>query len=208
MLVGRDGELGRIDEAISLARRGESSTLVLVGDPGIGKSSLLAASRAAAESAGLEVLTAHGVEAEHDLAFGGLTELLGAVVSRRDQIPTVQAKAVATALALEDGPPPDPFAVAASVLSLLANLAESAKGVLVSIDDAQWLDPPSLTSILFTARRMGPEGIAFLIASRPIPSPELHGDWLQKVELGGLAGEAAERVFDEAAEVAPGPLGP
>ena len=68
-LLGRPSQCAAIDELLNAVGRAESSTVVLRGEPGIGKTPL----RYAAERAsGMRVLYATGVEAESDLAFAGL----------------------------------------------------------------------------------------------------------------------------------------
>ena len=78
MLLGRAAECDRIDMVLARARSGESSALVMRGEPGIGKSALLDYADATAGDA--TVLRARGVESEVELAFGGLHELLRPVL--------------------------------------------------------------------------------------------------------------------------------
>lgn len=193
MLLGREPETARIDAAIAAARAGGNATLVLVGDPGMGKSALLAESRDRAEAAGLRVLTARGNESEAGLPFAGLSQLIGGAGAGLDEIPETQREALAIALALSPGPAPDRFAVAAGLLSVVSVVAERAGGLLITVDDAQWLDGPSREAIMFTARRLGQDGVAIVVASRPDPPADLEGDALQRIDLGGIsAGAAAE----------------
>ena len=86
----------------------------------------------------------------------------------------------------------------AGLLSLLAVAAEE-QPVLVSIDDAQWLDEPSLEAFLFAGRRLGAEGVAMLgslragtaVAGMEVP-------WLERLEVSPLAeDEARELLRDE-----------
>ena len=56
MLLGRDLERQRIDQALANARSGTSATLALVGEPGIGKTALL--SYAAERAGGMQLLRA------------------------------------------------------------------------------------------------------------------------------------------------------
>jgi predicted ATPase len=74
MLYGRDTELARINRLLAQARQGRSHALVLAGEPGVGKSSLLAHALAAAD--GMHTLHACGVESESELAFATLHQLL------------------------------------------------------------------------------------------------------------------------------------
>ena len=74
MLVGRSAERARIDALLDGARMGRGGALLVRGEPGIGKSSLLRYGER--EAGDLRVLRARGVEAEAELAFSGLFELL------------------------------------------------------------------------------------------------------------------------------------
>src|SRR5256885_5763554 len=122
MLVGREREQATIDALLEHARSGISGTLLVCGEPGIGKSALLRYAELTAN--GMTVLTASGIESESELPFGGLAELLQPVRELIPEVPAPQAAALMGALAL--GPPStsDPFAIFAATLSILAASAE------------------------------------------------------------------------------------
>ena len=180
MLVGREDERRQLDSLITRARGGESTALLLHGEPGIGKTRLL--EHAAATAADFKVLRARPLEAESELAFAGLSELLRPVLHLLGKIPAPQEAALSGALALGPPMPGDRFAVAAATLSLLAAAAEESP-VLVVVDDAHWLDTPSREALLFAGRRLGSEGVLLLLGMRDrewIPAAglgilELHG---------------------------------
>jgi predicted ATPase len=67
MLLGRDSEVRQIERALALARSGESTTLALIGEPGIGKSALL--DHAAERAEGMQLLRARGIESEAEIPF-------------------------------------------------------------------------------------------------------------------------------------------
>ena len=73
MLHGRTAELDRIEELLEQARRGDGAALIVLGEPGIGKTALLEAARNAAHD--MLVLGATGVEAEAQLPFAALGEI-------------------------------------------------------------------------------------------------------------------------------------
>ena len=77
-LLGRESERAGIDALLENARAGRSGALVVRGEPGIGKTALLDYARQ--QAAPMAVLSAAGVEAESDLAFAGLHELLRPVL--------------------------------------------------------------------------------------------------------------------------------
>jgi hypothetical protein len=155
---------------------GESATLILYGEPGIGKTRLL--ERAAVTAADFTVLRARPLEAESELGFAGLSELLRPVLHLLGRIPRPQKDALSGALALKPPVPGDRFAVAAATLSLLATAAEESP-VLVVVDDAHWLDGPSREALLFAGRRLGREGVLMLLGMRD-------RDWIPAAGLGTL----------------------
>ncbi len=188
-----------IDGLIDGAREGTSGSLLIRGDPGIGKSSLL---RYAAEGAAeFTVLTTAGIESESEFAFSGLSRLLRPLLGRIDKLPSLQNKALSGALSI--GPPAgDRLAVDAATLSLLAAAAEEGP-VLGLIDDLHWLDLASSQALLFTARRLQSEGIVLLFAARDGADayPDVTG--IPEIKAVGLDRESAHLLL---AEVAAGTL--
>ncbi len=90
-LIGRDNELSRLRGLVD-PPPAESRVLVLLGDPGMGKTVLLAEAARQARSARLRVLSVTGRESEKDLGGHANTndELVAAA---RNQIAELQAKA-------------------------------------------------------------------------------------------------------------------
>jgi DNA-binding CsgD family transcriptional regulator len=201
MLVGRKRERRAIEEALAGARAGSSAVLVLVGEPGIGKSALL--DHAAARADRMQVLRARGIESEAQIPFASLFELIRPALTVLERIPQPQVAALEAALALRPGPAQDRFAVGAATLSLLAAYAEQAP-VAVLIDDAQWLDHPSAQALLFACRRLLADRVAVLIAAREGEPSVLAGADLPTLSLAGLtseeAGQLLGRVRRETAE--------
>jgi len=118
----------------------------------MGKTVLLAEAVGQARSAGMRVLSVAGRESERDLAFAGLHQLLRPVLDRVPGLPDRQAKALLGAFALSaDAVPPDALLTGLAVLTLLADLSEDPR-LLVVVDDAQWLDGGSLDALAFAAR--------------------------------------------------------
>jgi len=163
MIVGRRSEQERLDALLDQARDGTAGTLLLTGEPGIGKSALL--SYATSRATGMQVLSATGFQTEADLVFAGLADLLRPVRHLLSGIPAPQAAALASALRIGPAVPGDRFTVYAGLLSLLAAAAERGP-LLVAIDDAHWLDLGSQEALLFAARRLQAESIAMVVAVR------------------------------------------
>jgi DNA-binding CsgD family transcriptional regulator len=162
-LLGRAAEIRRLDEVLAAARNGLSAALVLVGEPGIGKTSLL---RYAADAAGgMQTLHVVGAEPEQQMGYAGLHRLLLPHLDRLDSLPAPQRDALGAAFGLVSGPAPDRFLVGLGALTLLADVAAPAP-LLCILDDAQWLDPESLEALGFVARRLHADGIALLVTRR------------------------------------------
>jgi DNA-binding CsgD family transcriptional regulator len=177
---------------MAAAQKGESGVLLVVGEPGIGKTALL--EYAAGRGRDWTVLRARGTETEAELPFAGLAELLTPIARRISDLPKPQAAALAGALAL--GPPTamDPFTAYAATLSLMAAAAEHGP-VLVLVDDAQSLDRSSQNAILFAARRLQAESIALLVAFRHEPAGVFEAADLPRLELSGLEGAVGRRLL-------------
>jgi DNA-binding CsgD family transcriptional regulator len=194
-LVGRTDERARLTALLDGARAGSSGVLLLTGPAGIGKTALLR--WAMAEADGFAILRARGMEAESDIPFAGLAELVTPLLARLGELPPVQAGALRGALALGPPAPADRFTVPAALLSLLA--AED-RPVLAVIDDAQWLDQPSLEALLFAGRRLEQEGVAVLVCARE--DARLEVPWLERLLVAPLGEDEARALLDAA--IAPG----
>jgi len=196
MLVGRVAEVRTITRLVAGARLGESAVLVLLGEPGVGKTALLGHCVADLDP-DVRILRATGVETERELPFAGLSQLLGPALAVLDEIPAPQADALATALALRPGPPGDRFTVGAATLSLLSRHAEEGP-VAVVVDDAHLLDRPTLDALAFAARRLAADPVVVLLAAR---SPDL-GEalaGLPVLALSGLDPDTARELLTRAA---------
>ena len=201
-LVGRERECAAIDRILEGARRGEAGSLVVRGEAGIGKSSLL--EYAAAKASDMLVLRATGVEAEAELAFAGLYSLVRPVLDNLGELPGRQRAALSGALGLTASTGADRFLVAAAVLGLLAAVAEH-QPLLCLIDDAQWLDRPSADALVFAARRVQREALAVLFTAREGEPRRLDAAGLPELWIQGLdAASAAALLAGHSRPVAPG----
>ncbi|MER5927396.1 AAA family ATPase [Streptomyces mirabilis] len=164
-VIGRREELSLLRELIAPPHK-ESHVLLLLGDPGLGKTVLLAEAAREAKAAGMRVLATTGRESEQDLAFAGLHQLLRPVLDRVARLPTRQAEALRGAFGLSDDPaPPDALLTGIAVLTLLSELSDE-QPLLVAADDTQWLDRASLDALAFAARRLESEQLVLLAGAR------------------------------------------
>ena len=164
-VIGRREELSLLRELIAPPHK-ESHVLLLLGDPGLGKTVLLAEAAREARAAGMRVLATTGRESEQDLAFAGLHQLLRPVLDRVARLPARQAEALRGAFGLSDDPaPPDALLTGIAVLTLLSELSDE-QPLLVAADDAHWLDRASLDALAFAARRLESEQLVLLAGAR------------------------------------------
>jgi DNA-binding CsgD family transcriptional regulator len=161
-LLGRDGMCRELDRLVSAVGAGQSRTLVLRGEPGIGKTMLL--DYLATRAAEYRVERAAGVESELELAFAGLHQLCTPMLDRLDDLPAPQRAALETALGRSAGPAPDRFLVGLAALGLLSDVAHD-RPLLCLVDDAQWLDRASAQVLAFVARRLEAESVGLVFAA-------------------------------------------
>ncbi len=192
MLLGRTVERQEIERVLASARSGTSATLAFIGEPGIGKTSLL--DYAAQRAEGMQLLRARGIESEAQIPFGSLLELLRPALTMLDRIPKPQAVALEGALALRPAQAQERFAVGAATLSLLASYAEQAP-LAVVVDDAHWLDDSSAQALLFAIRRLLADPIAVVVSVRDDEPWMLDGADLATVRLGGLTSDDAKTLL-------------
>jgi DNA-binding CsgD family transcriptional regulator len=191
-LRGRARECAAFEELLAAIRRGESRSLLVRGEAGIGKTALLEYLVESASEA--TVVRAVGVESEMELAFSSLHQLCAPLLGEHDRLPAPQRDALRVVFGLSAGPPPDRFLVGLGVLSLFSRAAEK-RPLLCVIDDAQWVDEASALALAFVARRPRAEPVAIVFATRA-PSRELLP--IPALEVRGLSAGEARRLLDSA----------
>ena len=182
-MIGRIEERRALSHLLDEARLGLSGALVLVGEAGIGKTTLL--DFAATAAVDFRVLRVAGFESERDLAFAAVHRLLLPFLARREILPPLQRTTLESAFGLVDGTPADRFLVGLATLSLLADAA-AARPLLCVVDDAQWLDDESLAALAFAGRRLHADRIAMVFGVRDSNMESLPLDGLRTVRLRGL----------------------
>jgi DNA-binding CsgD family transcriptional regulator len=197
-LIGRDTEIERLDAVLD---RGGS--ILVRGEPGIGKSALLARARERASSLGTRALTTVGAESEAELAFAGLHQLLRPIARRMDALAGSQRAALDAAFGVAEALEPDPYRVALAAYELVCEAA-AAGPLLLIVDDAQWLDRSSLGALAFIARRLESEPVALVAAVRDGYASALERAGLPTLRLERLGDEAAAQLLDrEAPDLSP-----
>lgn len=193
-LYGRQREIETLFALIARAKE-HGDALVIRGEPGIGKSAILAAASAEARANGFQVLTATGVQSEAELPFAGLDQLTRAIRWDTDSLPDPQRNAVLAAFGKASSATPDSFLIALATLDLLADAAAGAP-ILIVAEDAQWLDRPTSDVLTFVARRLESDPIAMLLAVRDDRQSPLLDAGLKELRLKGLSESDAEALLD------------
>jgi len=191
-LVGREAALEQARSWIDLLASGAAGVSI-VGEPGIGKTSVWSAATGLALVSGARVLATRPVEAELPLGHAGLGDILGPVGENvLPDLPEPQARALAAALSLDAEPEPgDPLLVGRATVSALRLLAARSP-VVIAVDDVQWLDHASARALAFAARRVGDLPVGFAVSLRsghgdPLAMADAFGDRLVEIALGGLS---------------------
>ncbi|MFE3456674.1 LuxR C-terminal-related transcriptional regulator [Nocardiopsis aegyptia] len=191
-LYGRDQELAATRDLLRAARSGRSRILLVRGEPGSGRSALLARTRA--EAPDFTVLAAHATPAERRLAFAGLHQLLRPAMPYLPRLPAAQRDALERSL--ECGRTNRPFLLSVAALGLITEIAAEHL-VLICVDDVHLLDAPSREVLAFAGRRLADEGVAALLsaASGTYEAP----DGVPVLDLRPLDRESTGRLIDAAA---------
>ncbi|MFI9274330.1 AAA family ATPase [Kitasatospora sp. NPDC052896] len=192
VLEGRTEARERLSSLLGQARQRRGGALVLCGEAGTGKTTLLNLAASSA-SADLLVLRCTGVEGEAGLPYAGLHRLLHRLLDRTDTLPGPQAAALAGAFGLGEANA-DRFLVALAALTLLTEAAEH-RTILVLADDVQWLDAASRDALIFIARRLEADSVAILFGHRDGSGSEFPAPDLPMLRVGPLDATESRRLL-------------
>jgi DNA-binding CsgD family transcriptional regulator len=194
-IVGRAAQLARLAATVDAAPE-HGQVLVVLGDAGMGKTTLLTSAADRAGSAGMRVLWATGRESEASLAFSGLHELLSPVLEAAANLPYRQAQALLGALGLAAEPAAaDRLVTGIAALTLLSDVSAAAP-VLAVIDDAQWLDRSSLDVLAFVSGRLDAERVVLLLGARGRAAPAGFVKGVAELRLEPLAAADSGLLLD------------
>ena len=197
-LIGRDAELAALRQLASGIRQ-EGSSVILRGEPGVGKSSVLRAVAAMGRAGRALVLEASGIESESMLPFAGLHQLLRPLLSRPNSLPGVQQRALLTALGLRDGVAPQLFLIALAALTLITDTA-AAQPVVLIVDDVQWIDAPTNDVLAFISRRVRHDPVMMVTALRDGHVVAVCAADAREISLTGLDEDSSRELLSQAGD--------
>lgn len=199
-LVGRDS-LVRFTVGVAIGAPGAPRAVILVGDPGIGKSALLRNAMAEVMPSA-RVLFASGTEPDHVPAFTGLAELIRPIVARSRDLPPELRDALHDVLvARADSAKPGPALIQQAVLALLAVAAADLTLVLV-LDDFDRFEPDSRQVLSYVIGRVPHMPVRVMLTARQMDQLRGIDHSVTVVEVGPLSDAAAEELI-EAQSVVP-----
>jgi len=197
-LVGRAEELGALDRALGDLANGRSAALELAGEPGIGKTRLLAELAARADGRGQLVLSGSASELERNLPYwvfvDALDEYLQGLEPHRlgaleadirselaDVFPSLSRFATSHGTAVQ----PERYRSHRAVRELLERLTATSPLVLV-LDDLHWADAASVELLGALLRRPPDAAVLLAMAVRPRQVPARLSAALERAHRSGL----------------------
>ncbi|GAB1339472.1 hypothetical protein ACE1SV_60620 [Streptomyces sp. E-15] len=193
--LGRDGEIDRITRCLTRQPGGPQS-LLLLGEEGIGRTTLLRHVRDLATAHGMRVLSAAGWTADRRHARACLRQLLAPVLDEVPALPDRHGRVLTAALdpARADARPDD-AQVRAAVLALLDRLAGSSP-LLVTVDDAHECDPAFLEALCAGTRSLTGRAVRLLLTARGDAPPPGSPPDMERLHLDPLGVPAAAALLD------------
>ena len=218
-LVGRTRELDFLDDALAELDRGSWATVELVGEPGIGKTRLLAELASRAVDRGHLVLSGCASELERDLPFWVFVDALDEYVQGLEQhrlavldedvrtelayiLPSLSRFATAHGAAFTH----ERYRSHRAVRELLERLTATGPLVLV-LDDFHWADSTSVELLSALLRRPPAAAVLVALAVRPRQAPERLSAALERayregiltrIEVGALTPDEARELLRDA----------
>ena len=191
-VIGREREMAVLRDALRDVADG-GSAFVVDGEPGIGKSSLVAEAIASANARGLRTITTTGTMAESAEPYAALHMLLYPLRAGIADLPGPQRRALDVAFGVENGVQPSPLLAGLAALTLLSDAAAE-RPLLVVAEDLHWIDAPSEWALRMMARRVGEDPIVMIMTTRNTDLTETPG--LQRLHLAPLDDAAAGALLD------------
>lgn len=158
---------------VNAGRSNRCAIVELVGEPGIGKSSLLSWAVADAEKTSMTTVRARAMDADQVLPFGALVEAVDDLLSEREDVRAALTSGERTALAevfpaLQEfrGSRVERHLVHRAVRALLEKVS-GARGLVLALDDMHWADSAMVDLLSYLVRQPPRGRVVVLLAYRP-----------------------------------------
>ncbi len=200
-LAGRAGELDTLWRVLHRLHAGTGGSVLIDGEPGIGKTRLLGELVAMAQADGVEVLESSCEAAQQTTPFAPLRRLVGrrGILADDESTPG------------DNGVPGMQFRVVEAFGNFVETVAASP--LVIAVDDLQWADDATLLALRFLSGRIGGLPVVLAVAHRSghrVPALHSFIDSLlrigvDRIELGPLDAPAVAELAEAVAGVAPSP---
>jgi DNA-binding CsgD family transcriptional regulator len=216
--VGRQGEIEQVSTLARGAAAGQGAAVLVEGEPGIGKSTLLDAIGSECAHLGMRVLHGAAEDLEQRLPFAAIGTCLGLRTGTKPDERDKIAVRVAGLLRGEDAlgqsvaAANHEFAATEATLELIDYWCATGPVALI-VDDAQWADPSSVMVLHRLGQGIGQQPLLMVVALRSTPRPEpvaglvrgLQSRGADVLQLDPLPEAAVATLAQEILAVPPGP---
>src|SRR5207248_2835917 len=167
LLVGREDESVVLRSRLDVVAAGSGCCVVVEGEPGIGKTRLIAEVHRESVERGFTILTAVIEEHQRDRPFGAMTSaLLG--TNAGDDPRRARLRQLLDETDTTPGLPPDRRYRIADAIEDVIEAEANARPVLLLIEDVHWADPSTVLALrVLSARNDHPLLVA--VTTRPLP---------------------------------------
>jgi DNA-binding CsgD family transcriptional regulator/nucleoside-triphosphatase THEP1 len=191
-LVGRRTELSRLIRALA---EDTARAVVVCGDPGVGKTSLIDHLDASARSSGWRVVRILGVESEDSYTLGGLNQLVFSLKESLAGLDKQNQTALKPVLGGDANSSVSVLPLAAAVLNLLSVAAQNQPLMLVA-DDVHWMDSVSAEVLSAVGRRLADPRVQIVAGRRALHESAFSQAGWAELPLGPLSDADSASLLD------------
>ncbi|HKR99642.1 MAG TPA: AAA family ATPase, partial [Candidatus Dormibacteraeota bacterium] len=203
VMIGRDSELARLEDALLVTLRGQSRVIVLSGEAGVGKSRLVAELRRRARSTGCAAIVGECPETDLALPYLPFVEAIGNMLSGGADVAEIR-----TALGTDSAPlsrvlpvlgdgesftssssPLDKLRLFEAMVTLLRVLAAKSKAgaLLLALEDVHWIDRSTQELLDYLTRRLSGLHALVVVTHRALDRQHSLQPTLQRWRRAGLS---------------------
>jgi DNA-binding CsgD family transcriptional regulator len=198
VIVGRADTVAALDRALAAVEDGRAVSVLLVGEPGMGATTLLEHLRESARGRGTSGTTwrtgaCSAPHTDDDIPFALVHDLLTSLLTGRGPTQPAHDQQVA----MLEPALPTPGSMSTVLVDAVDSLAQR-RPVLLTVDDLQWADEASASTLALLAQRLVDQRVALVGATRP-PVPDRFATWTV-VELPPLGPEHGLRLLRQVSE--------